>query len=655
VSLYLSAFITGIATGGIYALIAVGITQIFKVTRVLNFAHAGFVMWGAYLYGEYSRTFSIPVGVATLMAVASTALLGVATELIVFRIGARATNVNKIIATFGVLQILTALAVWKWGQNPFSGTNLVPSGGVSVLGTQVAWIDVASIGAALLVVLTLGAFLQWTRMGLLTRAVAEDAAMAEVLGARRQRISSFNWALGAAIGGLAGVLVANLGPFTNDLFLPFFAVALLATIVGGLQSLPLTIVGALGLGVVSSIAGAKFSALDASDAVLFLVIAVFVVVRRRWPAELSKIAWSKPTTVRDGAPNWTTFYGNGVLIAVAFVALIVASVHSLVWAQTGGLIVVYGLAALSLVPVLGWSGQISLAQGGLMGIGGFTFATAQSWYHLPFLVALLLALVAGVVFGALIGAITSHLSFVLTAVTTLAFTNGVGWLLNLSVFHTVSGSIEVSAPSFAHTASKQLWLFLICAAIVALGLRNLRNSAWGTRFLSGKTSPVMASHFGVNPNRMRVYGFAVSGLIAALAGSLYAISVGVVQVSDYDSSLSLLALQYAVTGGMGAVWGPFVATLGFIGIPQLINLNRFGNLPWPDLLGGIGVVQLVSVSSDGVTSMCRPPTHSLPGTRLGRRLADRLGYAPIEVHELSETPGRGMAVMPSRHLDPVNK
>jgi ABC-type branched-subunit amino acid transport system permease subunit len=141
----------------------------------------------------------------------------------------------------------------------------------------------------------------------------------------------------------------------------------------------------------------------------------------------------------------------------------------------------------------------------------------------------------------------------------------------------------------------------------------------------------MAQHFGVSPVRMRVYAFALSGAVAGLAGGLYGISIGVISASGFGDSLSSQVLQYGVIGGTGAAVGPFIATITFIGFPQLINLNRWGALPWPNLLGGVSVVQMMSVSEDGVTHLLKPPSHKLPASRIGRRIGKTLGYLPAVV------------------------
>ncbi len=630
-----SAIVSGIAVGGIYALIAVGITQIFKVTRVLNFAHAGFVLWGAYLYALWAPAppaqKHMPALVAALLTILCTAMMGVVLDFIVFRIGKRATNVGKIIITFGVFNSMLAGAVWAFGQNPVGAVPIIPPGGTDIGGTQVAWFQIANLGLALAIVVGIGIFLRTTRLGLLTRATAEDGTMAELLGARRNRIGSFNWALAAGAGGLAGILVCNLGPFTNDLFLAYFTVALIATIVGGLQSLGLTMLGAVLIGVIYNVVGVKLTSLNANDAVLFAGVMLLILLRKRWPNELSKIAWTKPTILRDGAPVWPIFYERIFEVGGAWIALTIYAVMEVVWAQTGGQIIMYAVAAVSMIPILGWTGQVSLATGGIMGVSAYTFAEAQGHYHVPIIAALFLAMGVGCAFSAAVGVVTARLSFVLTAVVTLQFTNGMQWLLNSPAFHTVAGEISVLPPSWLNSALKQYVAFIVVGVLVMYLLNNLKKSMWGTRFLGTKTSPVMVQHFGVNPARLRVYAFAVSGVIAGLAGCLYSLQIGTIDVTDFGNGLSLVVLQYAVIGGVSAVWGPFIACIAFIGTPQLFNLARFGAIPWPQMLAGVGVVNVVSLTNDGITSFAKPPTHRVPGTKLGRALATKLHYMPVVV------------------------
>lgn len=347
--LYLSAIISGVAVGGIYALVAVGITQIFTVTRVLNFAQAGFGLWGAYLYSMFTIERGWPVVLAAVAVVVLAGVMGVLAELLVFRYASRATTVNKIIMTFGLLTFLTALATKIWSYEIKTAVPLMPRGGFSVGKTSISWQQFANLMAVVVVVVGMTVFLRYTRLGLQTRAMAEDITVAELMGTRRARIGMLNWGLAAMVGGLSGVLAASLQPFQANVFIGYFLFALIATLLGGLRSLAWTAVGGLLLGVVQSVSQVASSRIGIGNLTIFIGVVALVLLRRRWPSELSKIGWSKPQ-ISAGSKAWLV---NRVLLTGGWLWLIAAVFKSDFWGQTGSLILVYTVAAFSLVPLVG--------------------------------------------------------------------------------------------------------------------------------------------------------------------------------------------------------------------------------------------------------------------------------------------------------------
>jgi branched-chain amino acid transport system permease protein len=607
VELYKAAIVAGIAVGGIYALIAVAVTHSFKVTRVLNFAQAGFILWGAYFYSLFSVRLDWPVAIAAVVSVLAVAVMGFLTELAVFRFAGRASILNKTILTFAVLLFLTALAVKIFGAVPRNATALFPVGGVQLLGTQVSWGQVANIAVTLFVVLAIGGFLRFTKTGLLTRAVAEDATMAGILGARRRRVDALSWTMGAGVAGLAGVLIAPMAPFSSGDFLGYFVIALAATLLGGLQSLPLAAVGGLAIGIIYTVVPVRFNEVGSADLAVFLLVAALIVLKRSWPEELAKLAWSTPTSRRSSTRLWLV---PGGAVGLGWIALLIAVSMSVVWAQRGSLILVYVLSALSLLPVIGWTGQISLAQGGLLGIGAYTTAEAANHYHLAFPLAAIVGVAAGVVAGGLLGLLCRKLSFVLTAVTTMAFTAAVSsWLLNDDrVFHTVGGSALISVPGYLASDRE---IFVGAAIVVGLAvivMTSLQRSRWGVRFAAVKAAPIMAAHFGVSPPRARVYAFCVSGGLAGAAGVVYGVILQNLSSSDFGVGLSLEILLFAVAGGVTTIYGPFLSGLVFLGVPQVLGLAKYGATGWPDLITGAGAVNLLSSSDDGMAGLIRRGT-----------------------------------------------
>jgi ABC-type branched-subunit amino acid transport system permease subunit len=489
------------------------------------------------------------------------------------------------------------LTVQFFGENPRGATTIFPFGGISVLGTHVAWNQLADLAAAAVIILGLEAFQRYTRVGLLTRALAEDQSMAVVLGAKRGRIGALNWMIAAGIAGLAGVLIAPLAPFTADGFFSYFVLGLVASLLGGLQSLALAGLGGLLVGVIYNVVGIKIVSVSSGDLAVFLIATAYVLIRKRWPSEVTKLVWARPAGAVENNP--------------AIAAMIQRSLFgSVVWSQTAATILVYALAAASLMPVIGWTGQVSLAAGGLMGIGAYVMTDALNYYHLAFPLAVLMGVVAGTVAGALVGLVTKRLAFVLTAVVTLAFTDACAWLFNNSpLFHTVSGSADLNLPSWLGTNDDRLLMAALFAAVGMAALWSLKRSSWGLKFAAVKSGPVMAEHFGVSTGRARTYAFAVSGGLASLAGIGFATTLQSVGPTDFGNGLSLQVLLFAVAGGVTMLAGPFLSTVGFVGIPQLIGLAKYGALAWPNLLSGVANVGLLSRMADGLVSTIRkrPP------------------------------------------------
>ena len=602
--LYTEALVSGIAVGSTYSLVALGITQTYTVTRVLNFGQAGFAIWGAYLYAVFTKTMGLPVGWAAVLSIAAVTTMGYLAEVIVFRYAAKASLVNRTILTFGMLQFLSALAVWRFSYQTRSAVPLMPEGGFKVLGTPVTWQQAASLAAVALVVIGVEGFLRFTRAGLITRAVAEDAVVAQILGASKNRSGAINWMMSAGIGALAGVLAASLQPFQTSTFLEYFLLAVVASLIGGLRSLLVTAIGGLALGVLVSEAGVKFSHVGTAQLMIFIGLALFVMLKWSSRGAGARVEWSRPSSSSGFSmpivlATWAVFAG-------AWVWLLVEAARFDFWGQTGAMVFIYVMTGLSLVPLVGWCGQVSLAQAGFMGIGAFTFNIVYQSNGWGMPAALAVSISAGVGAGLILGAISCRLPFVQTAIVTLVFTGLVSqYLLYSGIFQSSGGQIFVSAPSYMDTGRSAMLVLGVAAALVALLLANLKRSQWGLRFYATRTSPAMLQHFGVSPSRVKILSFALSGGIAAFAGVLYILVVSIAQPSTFGVSMSLEVLLYGVLGGLTSLAGPFVGSLFIVGAPQVINLARFGSTAIPDIISGAGVMQVMASQPDGMSTTIR--------------------------------------------------
>jgi len=631
--LYIAAIVSGAAVGGTYALMAVGITHVFNVTRVLNFAHAGLVLWGANIYASLTFEREWPVVWAAMAAIAVVTAMGLLSEMLVFRFAERATPVKKAIMTFGLLMVMLAVAVRIYGQEPRAAISLMPRGGFGFLGTRVSWQQGTNLLIAGLVVAGMGVFLQATRRGLLTRAMAEDETVTQLLGVSRGSIARLNWAIASALAGLTGVLIASLGVFFTGQFVFLFFVGLTASLVGGLRSLGLAALGGIAIGVIQNVTTVAWSAIGAGQVAIFVAVVLLVLLRRNWPSEVSNLAWSKPEA-EDGSRGWLV---GRVALAIGWGALILAVVNDDIWGTTGVTVLIYTLASYSFVPLTGWTGQISLGQGGLMAIGAYTLGEAYIYHELSFGLAIVVVLVVGAFVGTLLGLLTLRLGFVQTAVVTLSFASVVvAWLLFTSFFHTTAGRLAVFAPSYLDTG-RSLFVGLGLATLVVLGaLWSLRHSHWGTITLAIRTNPDMVRHFGVSPARARVGAFAISGAIAALAGAGLILLISITGPATFGLTLSLTVLLYAVVGGTESLLGPLIGSLVLIALPKALDLTQSGNTTTSDIIAGVAIIYLMTTRWDGLSGMLKRPASS-KGGGLARRI--RRGSADGDPAPADDGPG----------------
>lgn len=275
---FFSVIISGIASGSAYALLALGIVIIFRSTDTVNFAlgdtgtFAAFVAIAAIASGA-------PVIVALGVAIATAALMGVATERLLIRpLGhGRQIVFISLVMTIGLSLVLQAAMGAIWGHIPVRFAPVIP-GDVSILGFLVPWNKVAATLFALLMMALVGWFFAYHPLGIAMRAGAEDPEAAHLIGLSASRMSILAWAMGcglAAVGMFFLATSTSLHPTmaNQPLFRAFAGVFL-----GGLTSMPGAVIGGFAIGVLDNVAGRYISA-DYRDTVVFSVIIAILFLR----------------------------------------------------------------------------------------------------------------------------------------------------------------------------------------------------------------------------------------------------------------------------------------------------------------------------------------------------------------------------------------
>ncbi|MFZ0451601.1 MAG: branched-chain amino acid ABC transporter permease [Desulfatiglandaceae bacterium] len=279
-SQFLQYFISGLSTGSIYALVALGLALIYRSTRILNFAHGDIATAGtfiAFMLLSLNFHFSLSFLLALLCGAAIAMLFYFCVLIPAQR--REATQLGQIILTLGFGLILQGLISYFGGSEPqsfpfpLSDTTVYSFGGIVV-----SQLGLGTMGISLLACLLFFLLVQKTRIGLAMRATSENLTGAQTLGIPTRKILALSWGLAAFLGVLAGLFLAPallLDPFFMlEPFLKGFAAAIL----GGLNSLPGAIVGGLILGVAESLAGG-FVSIAFKNTLAFIIIILVLLVR----------------------------------------------------------------------------------------------------------------------------------------------------------------------------------------------------------------------------------------------------------------------------------------------------------------------------------------------------------------------------------------
>jgi branched-chain amino acid transport system permease protein len=277
---FLQYLLSGLSTGSIYALVALGLALIYRSTRILNFAHGDITTAGTF-FAFMLIGFQLPFAVTFLLALLFGAGLAMAFYFCVLIPAQRreANQLSQITLTLGLGLILQGLVAYFGGTEPQSFPFPLSDTTTYSFGTFIiSQLSLGTIGVGLLVCVLLYLLVQKTRLGLAMRGTSENLPAAQTMGIPTRQILALSWGLAALLGVLAGIFLAPtflLDPFFMlEPFLKGFAAAIL----GGLNSLPGAVVGGLILGVSESLAGG-FISVAFKNTLAFLIIILVLLLR----------------------------------------------------------------------------------------------------------------------------------------------------------------------------------------------------------------------------------------------------------------------------------------------------------------------------------------------------------------------------------------
>ncbi|MCX7896787.1 MAG: branched-chain amino acid ABC transporter permease [Rhodocyclaceae bacterium] len=257
----LQQLINGLTTGSVYAIVALGYTMVYGVIQLINFAHGEIVMIGAMVAVSVilaltdtalPPAFILLTGVLAAMPVCM--IIGLALERLAYRPLRKAPRLAPLITAIGMSIILQHVALMIWGRDPRAFPQLIENASLAVGGAAISTVQIAIIATSCVMMAGLSWFVYRTRFGIAMRATAENLAIAELMGIDTNRVIAATFAVGAALGAVAGVMVGayyGVAHYTMGFILGLKAFS--AAVLGGIGNLPGAMLGGLVLGLVEAL------------------------------------------------------------------------------------------------------------------------------------------------------------------------------------------------------------------------------------------------------------------------------------------------------------------------------------------------------------------------------------------------------------------
>ncbi len=562
-SAVLLQFLNGLASASSLFLVAAGLSLIFGVTRIVNFAHGSLYMLG--MYAAVWLAERIGFWAAVPAATLAVALAGALVELVLLRRIYRAPELLQLLATFAVVLIVRDLALWAWGPVDMLGPRAPGfAGAVTIAGRSFPQYDLLLIVLGPLVFGLVHLLLARTRWGILIRAAAEDREMAAALGVNQRWLFTGVFAFGAALAGLGGALAIPQEPASLGVDLARVSDAFVIVVVGGLGSIPGAFLAALLIGETKAFCvGLGYS--KVTLAAEFIVMAIVLVLR---PWGLLGRREAEPRA-RSGAVHGLERSRWNPLAVLAAMAVVLCAVPLFADEYTLVLLtdmLVFALFAASLHFVMGPGGIASFGHAAYFGLGAYAAAIVLLRFAVPMELALAVAPAGAAIGAALFGWFCVRLSGVYLAMLTLAFAQ-ITWSVAFQWDALTGGSNGLvgiwPAPWLASKSAYYYAVLVLCLAAIALLWRAI-GSPFGYALRAARDSELRAEAIGIDVRGQRWAAFIVAGLFAGLAGALFAFSKGSISPESLSVPRSVDGLAMVLLGGVhsvpGPVWGAAVFT-----------------------------------------------------------------------------------------------
>ncbi|MFN6266922.1 MAG: ABC transporter permease [Alphaproteobacteria bacterium] len=596
--------LSGLASASSLFIIASGLTLVFGVTRIVNFAHGSFYMLGAYvavtivpwlLQIERSPTLFFA---GVLISACVVGVLGVAMEMLLLRRIYKVPELFQLLATFGVVLMVQDAVLHIWGPLDIVGPR-APGlrHGVMILDQRFPAYELFLIAAGPVVLGLLWLLMHKTRFGILLRAATRDREMVGALGVNQALLFTGTLFLGAFLAGLGGALQIPRVSASAQMDLSIITEAFVVTVIGGMGSIGGAFLAALLIGQLQAFGVLIFPKITL--VLVFLLMALVLVVKP-WGLLGRPEAAAGHSALPEGIMRPRGFAAaEKALVLLAIVAAAAVPIFGDAYAiKVATEVLIFALAAFSLNFLVGNGGIVSFGHAAYFGLGAYASGLLVTKLGMPMEPALIAAPLAGGFFAALFGFFIVRLQGIYLAMLTLAFAQ-IAYAVCFQWVEVTGGDngiVGVWPSAWAATRSAYHYIVLVAAGLGIFALRHVIYAPFGASLRAARDSAPRAEAIGIDVRSHRWLGFTIAGAAAGLAGGLYAFSKGSIDPTLLGIPLSVDFLAMILLGGMQTVMGPVLGAAAFHSIKDVF-------MPLTDhwrFLLGASIIALVLIFPRGL-------------------------------------------------------
>ncbi|MFU8869891.1 ABC transporter permease [Natronococcus sp.] len=611
----------GLTLGFVYVLLAAGLSVIFGVMNVINFAHGELAVLGAYL--AVAITIQTGIGgtafiAALVIAPLLVGILGVALERYTVQPLYGRNPLYHILLTFGLVLVINDLIYLIWGTGSFRLPRPgVLTGTIGAFGFDVSAYNLFMIVSGALMAFAVWALLEYTRYGLIIRAGSQDRQMVRNLGIQIDRYYSLVFGVGAALAAFAGIILAGNQQAHPELGMSIIIPAFVIVVLGGLGSFKGAVVGGLLVGILQESILRPWVPWLEGMVIFVLMIAILLIrphglfgTEHAEEGGTERLLAGKTGSLLE---RETRFKLGLVMIGIlALMPIVAGLLGNQFWVTFGSRVLVWALFALSLDFVMGYTGLVSLGHALFLGLGAYAVVLGLIHVSSSVVVALALAVALSAAIAWIVGFLSIRVAGVYFAMITLAFaelyynllyrleitggSEGIG-LIGQDYYYGIAG-VGTSLDDIAFfvgpvvLTGHSLFYYVVLGALVAsyFVTRRMLQSPFGSVLKSIRENEERATFLGYETVVYKRRAFVVSGAFAGLAGGLFALNNAFVSPSVTEWLKSGEVIVMVILGGMGTLYGPLIGAGAFFGLEQLLT-HYTGR--WRLVLGTIFVLFVI--------------------------------------------------------------